>query len=164
MLVVITLILPYPVSANDYWGTRIFKVKGRPTATVYVTDEARKYRRMVADIALAVGIRKPLPGRVSLHVQLYPHRPQDYLTRQRKLGAAWEDGGGDVSPVRCIDLDNANKVLLDALKDVVFQDDAWVRRLVSERMEPDADGARVVIHVEQLQVAQPQLALLGEAA
>ena len=160
----IRLILPYPISANDYWGTKVIKVKGRPTPIVYVTDEARSYRTMVANIALAVGIRKPLEGRVGLKIELYPHRPLDYLVRQRKLGSGWEDGGGDVSPVRCIDLDNANKVLLDALKDVVFCDDWWVRRLVSERMEPDDEGARVVITVEQLAVARPQLELLGEVA
>ncbi|MFX7793104.1 RusA family crossover junction endodeoxyribonuclease, partial [Acinetobacter baumannii] len=72
--------------------------------------------------------------------------------------AAWDD------TVRCIDLDNAKKVLLDALKGVAIEDDQWVRRIVAERMEPDADGARVVLTVTPLSVVQPQAGLFGEAA
>ena len=64
----------------------------------------------------------------------------------------------------CLDLDNANKVLLDALKGVAIEDDKWVRQLHSERMEPDADGARVVICITPMAVAQPQGELLGVAA
>jgi Holliday junction resolvase RusA-like endonuclease len=62
------------------------------------------------------------------------------------------------------DLDNANKVLLDSLKGWAIEDDRWVRRIVSERMEPDGE-ARVVVTIEQLARAPlPQLDLLGEAA
>ena len=154
----IRLILPYPVSSNRYWASRVVPVKGKPMPMVYVTSEAKAYRKTVAAIAAGVGITHPLPGRVGITVQLFPHRPVDFKTRQRKLGAAWSDS------VQCIDLDNANKVLLDSLKGVVFEDDAWVRRLVAERMEPDEEGARVVITVEQLQVERPQLELLGEVA
>ncbi len=65
--------------------------------------------------------------------------------------------------MQCLDLDNANKVLLDALKDVAIEDDKWVRRLTSERMEPDGE-ARVVVTITAMPVAQPQADLLGEAA
>jgi crossover junction endodeoxyribonuclease RusA len=133
-------------------------VRGKPMPIVYVTSEAKAYRKTVLDIAIGVGVYHPLPGRVAITVQLYPHRPLDFKARQRKLGAAWDDS------VQCIDLDNANKVLLDSLKGVLFEDDAWVRRLSSERMEPDEEGARVVVTVEQLQVERPQLDLLGAAA
>jgi crossover junction endodeoxyribonuclease RusA len=62
--------------------------------------------------------------------------------------------------VQCIDIDNANKVLLDSLKDVVIDDDKWVRRLTSERMEPDAGEARVVVTITAMATAQPQMALV----
>ena len=57
--------------------------------------------------------------------------------------------------MQCLDLDNANKVLFDALKGVVIEDDRWVRRITSERMEPDGE-ARVevtitAIHPEPVQ-------------
>jgi crossover junction endodeoxyribonuclease RusA len=89
-------------------------------------------------------------------VQLFPNRPLDWKTRQRKHGAAWDD------TVQCIDVDNANKVLLDALKGVAIDDDKWVRRLTSERMEPDGE-ARIVVTITQLQVVAPQLGLLEAA-
>jgi crossover junction endodeoxyribonuclease RusA len=122
---------------------------------VYVTGEAEDFKEQVGWVCKAAGIRAPITGRVAISVQLYPHRPQDWATRQRKHGAAWDD------TVQCLDIDNANKVLLDALKGVAIEDDKWVRRLSSERMEPDEHGARVVLTIEQ--IAQPvvQGELLG---
>lgn len=154
----ITLHLPYPISANRYWASRVATVHGKQMPLVYVTAEAKAYRKEVAGLALGAGVRDPLRGRVALTVLLYPHRPQDFRTRQRKLGAAWDD------TVQCLDLDNANKVLLDSLKGIAFEDDAWVRRIIAERMEPDGNGARVVVTIEPLLVEQPQGDLLGAAA
>lgn len=155
----ITLTLPYPISANRYWATRTVPAKGarKAMAMTYVTPEAKAYKSTVETICVAAGIRGPLVGRVRIDVQLYPHRPLDWQTRQRKLGATWDDG------VQCLDLDNANKVLLDALKDVAIEDDKWVRRLTSERMEPDGE-ARVVVTITAMPTVQPQADLLGEAA
>lgn len=154
----IELTLPYPISANRYWATRVVPVKGRQMPMVYVTSDAKDFKEQVGWACKAAGIRTPLSGRVAISVELYPHRPQDWATRQRKHGAAWDD------TVQCLDIDNANKVLLDALKGVAIEDDKWVRRLVSERMEPDDKGARVVLRIEQ--IAQPvvQGDLLGAAA
>jgi crossover junction endodeoxyribonuclease RusA len=155
----ITLTLPYPISANRYWATRTIPAKGarKAMSLTYVTPEAKAYKGEVEALCVAAGVRRPLPGRVRIDVQLYPHRPLDWQTRQRKLGAAWDDG------VQCLDLDNANKVLLDALKDVAIEDDKWVRRLTAERMEPDGE-ARVVVTITSIPVVQPQADLLGEAA
>lgn len=155
----ITLILPYPISANRYWATRTIPAKGarKAMAMTYVTPEAKAYKSTVEAICDAAGIRGPLAGRVAVAVQLYPHRPLDWQTRQRKLGAAWDDG------VQCLDLDNANKVLLDALKDVAIEDDKWVRKLTAERMEPDGE-ARVVVTITAIPTVQPQASLLEEAA
>lgn len=153
----ITLTLPYPISANRYWGTRVVKVKatGKFMPMVYVTNDAEDFKEQVGWLCKAAGIRAPLVGRVAIAVQLYPHRPQDFKTRMRKQGAAWDDS------VQCIDLDNANKVLLDAIKGIAIEDDKWVRRLTSERMEPDEHGARVVLRIEQLAAPVVQGDLLG---
>jgi len=151
----ITLTLPYPISANRYWATRTVPAKGarKAMAMTYVTPEAKAYKANVEAICVAAGIRRPLFGRVAIAVQLFPHRPLDWQTRQRKLGPAWDDG------VQCLDLDNANKVLLDSLKDVAIEDDKWVRRLTAERMEPDGE-ARVVVTITPLAVEQPQAVLI----
>lgn len=146
----ITLTLPYPISANRYW--RSFS-SGKRVVTV-PSKEAVEYKRTVALIAQASGIRQAIAGRVQIDVQLYPNRPQDWQKRMRTQGAAWDDS------VMCIDLDNANKVLLDSLKGVAIEDDKWVRKIVAERMEPDGE-ARVVVTITPLQVEQPQAALFA---
>lgn len=149
----IELTLPYPISANRYW-----KAVTIPGRTMMVpSKEAKDYRERVGWIAKASGIRAPIAGRVALSIALYPQRPQDWARRARLNPMAWDDD------VRCIDLDNANKVLLDALKGVAIEDDKWVRRLTSERMEPDEQGARVVLRIEQLAVPVPA-DLFGAAA
>lgn len=150
----ITLVLPYPISANRYWATRTVAPAGkRAMAMTYVTPEAKAFKAQVLQLARAAGVVQPITGRVQLEIKLYPHRPLDWQKRQRQAGAAWDD------TVQCIDLGNAEKVLSDALKDVVMEDDKWIRRIVSERMEPDGE-ARVVVTVTALATPQPQLALV----
>lgn len=149
----ILLTLPYPVSANRYWRT--FVPMGGDRAITHVSREAELYKRDVLHAAMAAGLTHPLPGRIAMAIRLFPARPQDWARRARKLGAAWDDD------VRCIDLDNANKVLLDSLKGIAFEDDKWVRRLQAERMEPDEHGARVIVAIEQLVTPVVQGDLLG---
>jgi crossover junction endodeoxyribonuclease RusA len=134
---VIHLTLPYPISANVYWrSTARF---GR--ALTYVSEEAKDYREKVFWIAKQAGITKPMQGRVEIGLQLYPKLPKDWATRQRKLGATWDDG------VLCLDIDNAVKVLLDSIKGLVIVEDGWPnRKLTIERMVPDGE-ARVELYV-----------------
>ena len=147
----ITLVLPWPVSANRYW--RSFVPRGHQRAIVTLSDEAKAYKQEVGWLAKAAGVRKPIPGRVSVDVRLYPLRPADWAKRAAKDPAGWDD------TVRCIDLDNARKVLYDALKGVVFEDDKWVRQDSAARMEPDGD-ARVVVTVRRISpVILPQASL-----
>lgn len=138
----ITLVLPPPVSANVYW--RSFVPRGGKRAIVVVSDEAKAYRQTVHKLAMVAGVRQPITGRVALTVRMYPARPLDWSKRAAKNPDSWDD------TVRSIDLDNALKVLLDALKNVAFDDDAWVRRIDAERMEPDEHGARVVVTISPI--------------
>lgn len=155
----VRLILPYPISANRYWASRTVTPRGKPAFTsTYVTTEAKAYKAYVQQLALVAGVRKPIAGRVRVEFTLYPNRPQDWQKRMRKDGAAWDD------TVQCLDLDNAQKVVLDSLKDVVFQDDAWVREISARRAEPDEFGARLVAVVTPLAVEQPQTDLFGAVA
>jgi crossover junction endodeoxyribonuclease RusA len=144
----ITVTLPWPVSANVYWRTRV--VKG--IAMTYVSAEAKAFKSEVQWLLKAAGCIRPLGGRVAIGMVLYPHRPQDWQKRQRKLGAAWDDG------VRSIDLDNAIKVTLDAMKGIAFDDDIWVRRITAERAEPDGE-ARLVVTITRIDTPEPQASL-----
>lgn len=151
----IRLTLPWPVSANVYW--RSFVPRGSSRAVVTLSDEAKEYKLAVAAAVKSAGITKPIAGRVAVWVRLYPHRPKDWAKRARLNPTGWDDD------VRSIDLDNANKVLLDSLKGLAFEDDKWVRRLSSERMEPDG-AARVMVAIAAIRPVNPQASLLGQAA
>jgi crossover junction endodeoxyribonuclease RusA len=155
-----TLTLPYPISANRYWATRVIKRKGAKfsTAMTYVTPEAEQYKRAVGSIAIAAGLRTPHAGRVALLVRLFPDRPQDWARRSRKDPDTWDDG------VRCIDLGNCEKVLSDALNGIAWADDKQLRRIVLERCEPDEKGARVEVEITALSAAPIAPELFAGAA
>jgi crossover junction endodeoxyribonuclease RusA len=139
----IVVTLPYPLSVNRYW----MPVKMKKHMAVLPTKEGKKWRADAVAMCRAQGVVAPIIGRVHIDVKLYPSRPKDWKTRQRKHGAEWDDS------VMCIDIDNANKVLLDALKGVAIDDDKWVRRLTAERMEPDGE-ARVVVTITALEAGE----------
>lgn len=143
----ISLVLPYPISANRYWRSLV--PRGHQRAIVTLSDEAKAYKAEVALLARVAGVRTALAGRIALGIQLYPARPLDWAKRAQKNPLGWDDD------VRSIDLDNALKVLIDSIKDVVIEDDKWVRRIEAERMEPDANGARVVLTVAPMARALP---------
>ena len=151
----IRLTLPYPVSSNRYWRTRVMGKGPRAHVQTYVSAEGNAYREEVAWRARLAGVREPIVGRVALTVRLFPHRPLDWQKRQRKDPEGWDD------TVQCIDLGNCEKVLSDALNGVAWVDDKQHRRIVLERCEPDEGGARVEIEIEPMAVASAQPALFG---
>lgn len=134
-----SLSLPYPVSSNRYW--RSFSQKNR--ATVVLSPEAKAYKEEVGLRAKVAGIRNPIIGRVALKIRLYPTRPEDAEARIRKHGAAWD------ATVKCIDLDNSLKVLIDSLKGIAYVDDDQVWSINAERMTPDGPG-RVEIEIQEI--------------
>lgn len=119
--------LPYPVSANRYW--RSFVPKGWKRAVVHPSDEARAYKRECAWLAKAAGF-KPLGGAVELHILLIPANRV------------------------CMDLDNALKVSIDALRGIVYEDDAQVYRIVAERRAPDGK-ARLEVEAQPFDMPVP---------
>lgn len=152
----ITLTLPYPISANRYWQTRVIKVGAQSRAMTYVSSEAKAFKEQVGWLAKAAGILKPILGRVAISYTLHPHCPQDAQRRMKRDPYTWDD------TVQCIDLDNAQKVLLDALKGVAIEDDKWVRRITAERGMP-VDGGKLVVTITPIKAApeQEQGDLLG---
>jgi crossover junction endodeoxyribonuclease RusA len=130
--------LPWPISANRYWRT--YLPKGFRVPVTVVSPEAKAYKCQVAVLARVAGIREPIRGRVAVHIRLYPHRPQNWKKRQAEDPFGWDQS------VRCLDLDNARKVLYDALSGVLFEDDRWIWNDSAERMVPDGE-ARVVVLV-----------------
>lgn len=149
----VCLSLPTPISANRYWRTRT--IKG--VAMTYVSAEAKQFKKTVEQLARAAGVTKPIEGRVMVEIWMYPRRPLDWQKRQRQLGAHWDDG------VNSLDLDNITKPLLDALKDIVMEDDKFVFKIASMRMEPDAKGARTLVRITKIEPDLVQADLPGYA-
>jgi crossover junction endodeoxyribonuclease RusA len=145
----IVLTLPYPISANRYW--RSFVVKNRPVVTV--SQEAKEYKNAVRACAHECGITAPMTCRMSMTLDLYPHRPQDWIKRARKDPETWDD------TVQCIDLGNAEKVLSDALQGIVYDDDKRIWQQFKRRMTPDGEG-RVVVTIRPIVIQRAQAEIL----
>jgi len=147
----IKIVLPYPISANRYWksfplGKRIMTAP---------SQEAKDYKKEVAWLLRAAGVRTALKGRVCIDVRLYAKRPQDWQKRMRDHGAEWDN------TVQRIDLDNARKCLYDSIKGIAIEDDFWVWKDSGEVMEPDGD-ARVIVTITPILIVQLQTVFFEE--
>jgi crossover junction endodeoxyribonuclease RusA len=131
----VTLALPYPVSANRYWRTVVNKRTMH--AMTFVSEEARSFKSEVAWLAKAAGLRTPVENLIELHITLIPKNRV------------------------CMDLDNALKVTIDALKGIAYVDDSQVYRIVAERSEPQPEAA-CVVEISEFVPALP--GLFAEAA
>lgn len=117
-----TLSLPYPVSANRYWRTN-----GK--TGVYLSAEAKAYKRQVRAIAIACGVLNPMTGPVEVEALFHARITKD----------------GNESGV-VLDLDNVTKVLLDAMNNLVYVDDKQIRRYLVEFAQPiDGGGLTVTV-------------------
>jgi len=145
----IKLVLPPPISANAYWKSFVLGKR----IMVAPSSEAKKYKKIVEEIARSSGIKAPIVGRVHVHIDLYPRRPLDWQKRAAKNPTNWDD------TVKSIDIDNARKCLYDAMKNIVFQDDKFVWSDSAKRCEPDGEG-RVVVTITPLKIETPQASLI----
>jgi crossover junction endodeoxyribonuclease RusA len=133
--------LPYPISANRYWSTRVF---GK-VAMTYVSPEAKAYKQHAAWAAKAAGVRV-VDGDVSVTYVLHP-----------KLTVK-----GEASRVRC-DLDNVLKVLGDAMNGVAWVDDKQIVEIHARIGEPVKDGA-ISISIEPVVTLEPIQGILPMTA
>lgn len=133
----IELTLPYPISANRYWRAVVLP-GGRQL--MVPTKEAKAYKEECGWIAKRAGLATPIDWRFTMDLLLFPALPQDWKKRKNS-DPYWDD------EVRCMDLGNCEKVLADAMQDIVYTDDRWVWDQHKQRMEPDGKGARVVVRI-----------------
>jgi crossover junction endodeoxyribonuclease RusA len=118
----ITLRLPYPVSADDSGAP----VDVGKIAMTYVSAEAKAYKAHVGWIAKASGV-KITSNSISFAYTLHP-----------KLTVK-----GEASKVR-LDLSNCLKVVEDALNGIAYVDDKQVIEIHGKIGEPVKDGAITV--------------------
>lgn len=121
----VKLVLPYPVSANRYWQS--FVPRGWTRAVVHPSTEAKKYKKLIGELALEAGVRKPSARPMALTLTLCPKTKQD----------------GTGSRV-VLDLGNCLKVAEDALQGIVYENDKQVQDIRMRYGEAVPDGALVV--------------------
>lgn len=124
----IKLRLPYPISSNRYWRTR---VAGK-IAITYVSPEAKSYKSVVGWTAKAAGV-KQITTPVRIDLCLCPKQNKD----------------GTASKVR-LDLDNAIKVMIDALNGIAYADDKQVVEINATLGNAHPDGA-IFVTVSEFQ-------------
>lgn len=107
------LLLPYPISTNRYWRT----FRGRMVRS----SLALAYKDLVQEAASDYGLTL-LDCPVSVEMVLHPPRPKDWEKRERR-DPRWVLG------VRRIDIDNAQKVAIDALQGVAYENDKQITNL-----------------------------------
>lgn len=120
------LMLPLPPTMNSFWRTRLVKPRGGPAfASTYVSDEGKRFKEYVAELALEKGFRFHSDKRLRAEIVV--------CMRDR----------------RRTDIDNRIKPALDALKDAgTFHDDEQIDELVVKRGPIIKDGRIVVTLIE----------------
>lgn len=151
----ITITLPYPPSANRYW--RSYVPKGWTRALVVVSEEAKQFKANAGWRAKAAGIREPLQGLIAIELTLHPKLTAASRQRAKRDPNGWDEDA------ECIDLDNAVKVTLDALKGIAFEDDRRVFQLLARRGLPDGDG-KLVVTIAPFVRQAPQPALFDDSS
>ena len=123
------LVLPYPISTNRYWRS----FRGRMVRSKL----ALEYKEDVEARALEAGVGL-FEGCVAVAMLLCPALPKDWAKRQKK-DVHWVLG------LRRIDLDNAQKVALDALQGIAYENDRQITQLSIALGPPREGGALVVL-------------------
>lgn len=144
----VRLVLPYPVSVNDFM--RSFVPRGQKRPIPFLTPEARAYKHECAWIAKAAGLTKPTERPIELAFTLHPPATRERFDKSmRKV---------EVRDGSCMDLDNALKVAIDSLKGSAYVDDRQVKRLSIEYGERCNHGQLVVEINEFVPAAGPLFA------
>lgn len=103
---ILNLLLPYPLSANEYWR--------HTNKGVYVSSKAKLYRQKVFCIFRnQYKSMKPFDGLVKLNIVFHPKKNKDGSASARRL-----------------DLDNVLKITLDALNGLAYVDDKQIINIV----------------------------------
>ena len=129
------MMMPYPISTNVYWRN----FRGRMVRS----SAANAYKDEVGWIARAnkvVLITTPIRVMMTLH----PPRPQDAEKREKK-DRLWGLG------VRRIDIDNAQKVVLDALQGIAYDNDRQITFLSIRLGQPVPEGGLDVMIEQDLE-------------
>ncbi len=108
--------------------------------TAYDPARSRNYKAIVRDEAIKVKPDKPLEGPLRLEVRVYKSIPKSFSNKKR-LAAI----NGDVLPITKPDLDNIIKGIKDAIKSIIYRDDAQVVSIKADKLYSENPSVEVVI-------------------
>jgi len=122
--------------AKPKGSTRAFVVNGKAITT---TDNpnTKEWQRLVADAAQFFRPEKLYDGAVAVHLEFYFYRPKSVSAKKRP------------NPTVKPDLDKLVRSILDALKGVIYTEDARVCSVVASKHY--ADPPRVEIEVGEIE-------------
>lgn len=106
----------------------------------YDPAKCRDYKAYVRMIATQSRPAKLIEGPVAVRIHIYRHTPQSWS--KVRIAAAL---AGQIRPTTKPDADNLAKGIKDALKGIIWNDDAQVVRLVVEKWYSDRPRAEVEI-------------------
>lgn len=115
-----------PPSANNFQRSTIRMTKaGKPYPARYTTGAASAWKETFQNLAKLAGIRQPRWGKICIVIYLMAEPDE-------------------------LDVDNGNKLLLDALKHIAYYDDKQVYQLMIVRMgKPAEDSSHLVVEVSR---------------
>lgn len=122
---------PYPPSVNRYWRS----FRGRMVRSSVAVEYKAEVQRIASAAKLALH-----DGPVCVEMTLHPPRPKDWAKRMSK-DAHW------ALHVRRIDLDNAQKVVLDALQGIAYDNDRQITA-ISISLGVPLEGGGLTLSVE----------------
>lgn len=124
------LVLPYPISANDFMGS--FVPKGHTRPIPYVTAEAKAYKMECGLRAKLAGWRQPTTKPVEI-ASIILH-PRNKTPTGRSTGSR-------------MDLDNVFKVTFDSLKGIVYVDDKQIERIGNVEYGERTEHGQLVVEI-----------------
>ena len=113
---------------------------------VYTSEKTRRFETIFSDVAHGAMMRAglvPTYDAVRLHIVAYFPVPQSYSKKKRG-----ECISGVIKPMMKPDIDNVIKAALDAMNDVVYDDDKQVFELVVSKRYTESCEGYIEVEVE----------------
>lgn len=122
----LTLELPIPPKAKE--RARVFTDSNSGRVRAATPSGTHAYQRQVGYLAKAAlkrqGVEAPITGAIKLQITINLEPPASWGTRTRN-----EAIQGSIAPTKRPDIDNYVKAIMDALNQILYQDDAQVVHL-----------------------------------
>ena len=122
--------------------------KGRPrintyTCRAYTPNKTKEYEELAKQyFVLKYPIHIPIEGRVKVSIIAYFKIPKGTNKKNEELMLS-----GNISPTKKPDIDNIEKIILDAMNSLAFKDDNQITKLEIEKVYSEEE--KVYVKIEE---------------